>query len=174
MHSRARRLAVSTALLTIVAVFTAFGSVGTAEAATISQWAMPGGYRWGWVNTDPADRYGNQAAHQYGFGTCTWGAAYLARHNAYGLGGARYWTYNASRHGLRTGTIARLNATAVFQPGVQGAGGGGHVAHVVQVINSYWFVVRDMNFYWNGGGWNRWSYRYAHVGPGVSFIYATW
>jgi len=28
-----------------------------------------------------------------------------------------------------------------------------------------------MSFYWNGGGWGRISFRYAHTGPGVAFIY---
>jgi hypothetical protein len=28
-----------------------------------------------------------------------------------------------------------------------------------------------LNFYFNGGGWGRISYRYAHVGSGVQFIY---
>lgn len=173
MRSHARCLAASVTLLMMLAIFTGPTFVGTAEAATPTQWALPSGYRWGWANTDPYDRYGNPAARTYGFGACTWGAAYLARHNAYGLGNAASWAYNARRHGLPTGFAPRVNATVVFQPFVQGAGGGGHVAHVVRVINSYWFVVEDMNFWWNGGGWNRWSFRYAHVGWGVTFIYAT-
>jgi len=31
--------------------------------------------------------------------------------------------------------------------------------------------LSEMNFHWNGGGWDRVDYRYAHVGTGVSFIY---
>jgi len=34
-----------------------------------------------------------------------------------------------------------------------------------------WFLISEMNFYWNGGGWGRVDYRYAHSGWGVSFIY---
>jgi surface antigen len=67
--------------------------------------------------------------------------------------------------------VPRANATVVFQPGVQGAGGAGHVAHVVAVYPGGWFLVSEMNFYWNGGGWARVDYRYAHMGSGVSFIY---
>ena len=34
-----------------------------------------------------------------------------------------------------------------------------------------WFLISEMNFYWNGGGWGRVDYRFAHSGPGVYFIY---
>jgi len=34
-----------------------------------------------------------------------------------------------------------------------------------------WFLVSEMNFFWNGGGWGRVDYRFAHAGSGVSFIY---
>lgn len=175
MKTHARRLVTSLVLVTVLTVFTVPSFAGTAKAyASINPWALPAGYPWGWTNTDPGDYYGNRAATSYYFGTCTWGAAYLARHNAYGLGNAMDWTYNAVWHGLPTGTYPVVNATVVFSPYNQGAGYLGHVAQVVQVIDGYWFVVREMNFWWNGGGWNRWDYRYAHAGWGVTFIYATY
>ena len=34
-----------------------------------------------------------------------------------------------------------------------------------------WFLISEMNFYWNGGGWGRVDYRLAHTGWGVQFIY---
>src|SRR5262249_47889062 len=34
-------------------------------------------------------------------------------------------------------------------------------------------VSKEMHFSWNGGGWGRWNYQYAHSCSGVSFIYAT-
>ena len=62
-------------------------------------------------------------------------------------------------------------ATVVFQPGVEGAGGAGHVAHVEAVYPGGWFLISEMNFYWNGGGWGRVDYRFAYARSGVSFIY---
>jgi hypothetical protein len=59
----------------------------------------------------------------------------------------------------------------VFQPNVQGAGGSGHVGHVEQVLDNGWFIMSEMNFYWNGGGWGRVDWRYVHSGSGVAFIY---
>src|SRR5262249_43220304 len=148
--SNVRRFAISFAVLLLLAVFAGPSLVGTVRAAP-SQWGLPTGYRWGWANTDRYDHYGNPAAKVYPYGQCTWGAAYLAHHNAYGLPNAKDWTYVARRKGLRTGTTALVDATVVFAPHIQGAGSLGHVAHVVRRISSYWFVIREMNFRWNGG-----------------------
>ena len=84
---------------------------------------------------------------------------------------ATQWPAEARAHGLAVGSTPVAGATVVFQPGVEGAGGGGHAAHVEWVIGNGWFVISEMNFYWNGGGWGRVDYRYAHTGGGVSFIY---
>lgn len=106
------------------------------------------------------------------FGWCTWYASYRRQDEPLmQLGNAAAWAWNAPRHGLRTGTSPAVGATAVFQGGVQGASAQGHVAHVERVYTNGWFLVSEMAFYWNGGGWGRVSYRYAHTGPGVSFIY---
>jgi hypothetical protein len=45
------------------------------------------------------------------------------------------------------------------------------VAHVEAVYPGGWFLVSEMNFYVNGGGWARVDYRFAHVGGGVVFIF---
>jgi surface antigen len=66
---------------------------------------------------------------------------------------------------------AAPNASVVFHGGAQGAGGAGHVAHVEAVYPGGWFLVSEMNFYWNGGGWGYVDYRFAHEGWGVVFIY---
>jgi surface antigen len=87
------------------------------------------------------------------------------------LGDAAQWAYNADAHGLSTGSDPEVGATAVFQADVQGASGLGHAAHVEAVYGDGWFLVSEMEFYWNGGGWGRVSYRYAHTSAGVSFIY---
>ena len=117
--------------------------------------------------------YGPPGNYYYwAFGQCTWWAQYEKRgENLMHMGNARYWAANAAARGYRVGSRPAAGATVVFQPGVQGAGGAGHVAHVVKVYPDGWFLVSEMNFYWNGGGWARVDYRLAHAGWGVSFIY---
>jgi len=106
------------------------------------------------------------------FGYCTWYAWY--RHQSeplMRLGSAANWAYAAASFGLRTGTTPVAGATVVFAPGVQGASSGGHAAYVEAVLANGWFIVSEMNFGLNGGGWGRVDWRYAHVGSGVTFIY---
>lgn len=141
------------------------GGTGTPPGG-ISPWApVPGhpSYAMGDYAGDPWSGY---------FGVCTWYAAY--RHQdepLMRLGNAASWAYTASGYGLRVGSAPAVGATAVFQPGVEGAGGGGHVAHVEAVLGGGWFIVSEMNFYVNGGGFGRVDWRYAYAAPGVSFIY---
>ncbi|HLZ24353.1 MAG TPA: CHAP domain-containing protein [Ktedonobacterales bacterium] len=128
-----------------------------------------------WVYTGiPAHRMSDFAGDPYHgyFGACTWYAWYRhSREPLMRLGNAAAWAWNAPRFGLRTGHAPVAGATVIFQPGVQGASGLGHVAHVEKVYRNGWFLISEMSFYWNGGGWARVSYRYAHIGYGVSFIY---
>ncbi|HEY7022945.1 MAG TPA: CHAP domain-containing protein [Ktedonobacterales bacterium] len=139
------------------------GSSGSAPAG-ISQWAIPPGY-----HSYAMGDFAGDPNHAY-FGVCTWYA--WDRRKDRGLLVAAYrWTSTARARGIPTGSAPAAGATAVFQPGVQGAGGGGHVAHVERVLGGGWFLVSEMNFYFNGGGWGRVSYRYAHSGSGVSFVY---
>lgn len=131
------------------------GHVGYSPApGNIGQWVAPAGY------------------HAYsirGGQSCTWWPQHVR--GLPSLGNAAQWTYNAARRGFGTGYSPRAGSTVVFQPGVQGAGGLGHVAQVERVYGNGWFLVSEMNFSWNGGGYGRVSYRYAHTGGGVSFIY---
>ncbi|HZC05495.1 MAG TPA: CHAP domain-containing protein [Ktedonobacterales bacterium] len=111
--------------------------------------------------------------HSAEFGVCTWWAWYARRDEpqlGY-LGSATNWISGARAQGMSVGYAPAVGATVVFQPGVQGAGGGGHVGHVEQLLGGGWFIISEMNFYWNGGGWGRVDYRYAHAGSGVAFIY---
>ena len=140
-------------------------SFSATPLAHISQWASTGRP----ATTEP---YGTFQGYTWGW--CTSGAALLAHDNVRGLGNAADWTRNAAARGLPTGTAPRAGATAVFQPYVQGALGGGHVAHVVAIYAGGWFLVEETNFIFAGGGFGRLSYRYAHVGSGVSFIYPTY
>lgn len=135
-------------------------------SGTYSSWVpVPGhpGYGMSDFAGDPWSAY---------FGYCTWYAWY--RHQDEPLlrmGNAAAWAWNAAKFGLRTGSMPVVGATVVFQPGVEGAGGGGHVAHVEVVLGGGWFIVSEMNFGLNGGGWGRVDWRYAYVTSGVTFIY---
>ncbi len=131
-------------------------------------WAFtpPPGY-YSWSVTEPANDY-----YWWAFGQCTWWAQHTrGDENLRHMGNAQYWASSAAARGYSVGTVPVAGATVVFQPGVQGAGGAGHVAHVEKVYPDGWFLISEMNFYWNGGGWGRVDYRYAHSGWGVQFIY---
>jgi len=130
--------------------------------AGISQWAFTGRYSYAMSGSGMLG---------YPFGQCTWYAAYRAGSKVAYLGNAGNWAYGARSRGLSVGSSPAVGATVVFAPGVQGASWLGHVSHVEAVYSGGWFLVSEMNFYWNGGGWGRVSFRYAHTGPGVSFIY---
>lgn len=111
--------------------------------------------------------------NSFEFGVCTWWAWYTRRDEPQlgTLGMARDWIANARARGMSTGYSPAVGATVVFQPGVEGAGSGGHVGHVVQILSGGWFIISEMNFTWNGGGWGRVDYRYVYTGSGVAFIY---
>jgi hypothetical protein len=115
----------------------------------------------------PSDGY-----YYWAFGQCTWWAQYTRKdENLTYIGDAREWAWGAADRGMRVGRLPGTNASVVFLPGAQGAGGLGHVGHVEAVYPGGWFLISEMNFYWNGGGWGRVDYRFAHTGPGVYFIY---
>jgi surface antigen len=84
---------------------------------------------------------------------------------------AKFWLEAAQQRGFPTGVTPVAGATVVFQAHTQGSAGGGHVAHVEEVYPDGWFLVSEMNFYANGGGWGMVSYRHARAGNGVAFIY---
>ncbi|HET9981409.1 MAG TPA: CHAP domain-containing protein [Ktedonobacterales bacterium] len=134
-----------------------------------------GGYNpWAPVPGHPTYRMGDFAGDPYAssFGVCTWYAWY--RHRSEPLasfGSAINWVSAARAHGLSVGYTPAVGATVVFSPGVEGAGGGGHAAHVEAVLGGGWFMISEMNFYWNGGGWGKVDYRYVYVRSGVTFIY---
>lgn len=154
---------------TTAAVSSATG--GTSGGTTGST----GGYNpWAPVPGHPTYSMGDFAGDPYAssFGVCTWYAWY--RHQSEPLasfGSAINWVSAARNHGLSVGSQPAAGATVVFSPGVEGAGGTGHVGHVEAVLGGGWFLMSEMNFYWNGGGWGRVDYRYAYVRSGVTFIY---
>jgi hypothetical protein len=141
------------------------------QAAPVQPWPPANAYMY--VPGHPAFAVASSGGYySWTFGQCTWWAQNERRdENLMHMGNAQYWAGVAASRGYKVGSIPAAKATAVFQPGVQGAGGAGHVAHVVAVYPDGWFLVSEMNFYWNGGGNARVDYRFAHSGPGVSFIY---
>ncbi|HLJ80417.1 MAG TPA: CHAP domain-containing protein, partial [Ktedonobacterales bacterium] len=138
--------------------------------APVSPWPPSNPYMY--VPGHPAFSVQPNGFYSWAFGQCTWWAQWERRdENLTHMGNAMYWASSAAKRGYHVGTVAVAGATVVFQPGAQGAGGAGHVAHVVAVYPGGWFLVSEMNYYWNGGGWGRVDYRFAHMGWGVQFIY---
>jgi surface antigen len=144
------------------------GSGATSSAYTpgaYNPWAAPPGH--------PSYALADFAGDPYSsvYGQCVWYAWY--RHRSLPLlqlGVSGQWVANARRLGLRVGYAPWVGATVVFQPNVQGASSRGHVGVVEQILGGGWFLISEMNFYFNGGGFGRVSYRYVHVGAGVAFI----
>ena len=111
------------------------------------------------------------------FGQCTWWALVALDDEGISTAGmtnlgyyAKSWAAGAIAQQFTVVNAPIPNSTVVFQPGIEGAGGGGHVAHVIAVYPGGWFLVSEMNFSWNDGGWGLVDYRYAHAGWGVQFI----
>ncbi len=137
------------------------------SAGSIGQWTPVPGHSTYSMSDFAGDPHSSE------FGVCTWWAWYMRRDEPQlgTLGMADNWINAARADGMSVGYAPAVGATVVFQPGVQGAGGSGHVAHVEQLLGGGWFIISEMNFYWNGGGWARVDYRYVHAGSGVEFIY---
>jgi LysM repeat protein len=115
------------------------------------------------------DYYGDPWAGS--FGQCTWWAHHKRPdEDLEGMGDAWNWVNAARAKGMLVTTTPLPNSTVVFEPGVEGALGVGHVAHVEQILSGGWVLISEMNFFWNGGGFARVDYRYITPGPGVWFI----
>lgn len=103
----------------------------------------------------------------YPFGQCTW---YVnSRRPAPWGGNAWQWYGRAKAWGRPVGSTPRVGAIMVTWESPYW----GHVAYVEQVYKDGSWLVSEMNYYSNGGGWGRVSYR--HVMPGtvplIGFIY---
>jgi len=118
---------------------------------------------------------GGGSGDHFAFGNCTFWAA-LRYHQLTGhwvpwVGNAYQWAYGAQQAGWIVSSSPHVPSIIVLQPGVQGAGWLGHVA-IVEKINSDGSVyTSDMNWYTNGGGWDRVSYYTFSIGSGVSFVW---
>lgn len=124
--------------------------------AHISQWTTPVSCYAGIYRVNPANY-----VYRSGFGWCNWWPEVLHPKQPDILWGREY----------RHSSTPTPGAVVHFNGGVQGASRDGHWAQVVAVApNHYWVLITEMNFYWRGGGWQKVSYRYIHVGSGVTFI----
>lgn len=107
-------------------------------------------------------------ASSFPWGQCTYWAAQMRPDIAASVSGnAWYWGTAAANAGFTVNGSPTVGSIAVFQPGVEGAWGAGHVAYVTSVGNSGWFQVSEMDFPYYG----QVTYRWAHTGWGVTFIH---
>lgn len=105
---------------------------------------------------------GGSCANHFSFGQCTWYVA--SRRCIPWSGNAKDWYYAAASYGFPEGHMPRVGAVVVFWPGGDGASSVGHVAYVEAVgpaagVPAGYFKQSEMNYYGNGGGWDRVSYR---------------
>jgi surface antigen len=108
------------------------------------------------------------------FGQCTYWADYYY-HELSGFwvpwnGDAWLWASGAREYGWNVSSTPHYPSIIVLQPGVQGAGGYGHVA-VATGPSGSGVMTSTMNWYAGGGGWDRVSSWVFYPGPGVVFVW---
>jgi hypothetical protein len=126
--------------------------------ATIDTWTVPAGC-YGLIYTPDPAKYPSRP----GFGYCNWWVRVMDPDHP-------DITENTS---YPRGSVPRIGAAVFFDGGVQGADPAGHWSRVGAIApDGYWMLVSEMNFSWRGGGFGKVDYRFAHTGPGVTFVYA--
>lgn len=111
---------------------------------------------------------GSAQAAAFPWGECTYWAAQMRPDIGNSVSGnAASWAYSAANADFVVNAQPAIGSVAVFQPGVEGAWGAGHVAYVIALGNNGWFQVSEMDYPYFG----RVTYRWAHTGWGVSFIH---
>jgi surface antigen len=86
-------------------------------------------------------------------------------------GNAYQWAQGARLAGWNVSGTPHVPSIIVLMPGVQGASGFGHVAVVESINGNGSAHTSNMNWYANGGGWDRVSYMDFTPGNGVYFIW---
>ena len=117
---------------------------------------------------------GGGGLNRFAFGQCTYWAN-MRYHALTGywipwLGNAYQWAYGAAASGWIVSSRPHVPSIVVLQPGVEGAGGYGHVA-VVERINSDGSVYTSNYNWYSNGGWDTLSYVTFYPGSGVSFVW---
>ncbi len=110
--------------------------------------------------------YGSGSSNNgYDFGYCTW---YVATQIAVpsNWGNASSWAYYAGLSGWHVSSTPTVGAIAQTP---YAAGGQGHVAIVI-AVNGSQIVIRDMNNYGDGGGWDRVGSGTVSVGTFPNYI----
>jgi len=109
------------------------------------------------------------SSNYFPWGQCTyWAAQERPDIGSRVIGNAASWIYSARAAGLATGSVPRVGAVVVYQPGAQGAAWTGHVAYVTSVAgDGVHFTISEMNFPY----WGRVTSRASWAGGGVGFIY---
>jgi surface antigen len=149
-----------------------------AQAATATAFVRQDGYDVSGVNNGGSLYTGSGVTpDRFSFGQCTYWVD-LRYHQLTGywvnwIGNAYQWKDGAlSAPGWIVSSTPHMPSIIVLQPGVQGAGGYGHVGVVERVNPDGSVYTSNMNWYANGG-WDRISYWTFTPGPGVSFVWHT-
>lgn len=116
--------------------------------------------------------------NRFFYGQCTYWANMryheLTGHWVPWLGNAGEWSYQASSYGWQTSSYPNPNGPSiiVLAPGVQGAGGYGHVAVVETGISAASAAngVSTSNWNWNGD-WAKEDWVTFYPGSGVTFVW---
>lgn len=95
----------------------------------------------------PSNGDNRSGANAYPYGQCTW---YVASQRAVSWSGNADQWIAAARYIRPEGRVPVVNAIVVFDSGWVG-----HVGKVQQVNPDGSFVISEMNYYANGGGWGR-------------------
>jgi surface antigen len=124
--------------------------------------------------------YGSQligngnASLAWPMGQCTYWANYeYHRLTGYWIswnGNANQWVAGARQAGWNVSTSPHTPSIMVMMPYTQNSSGYGHVA-VVEGVSGNTAHTSNMNWYGNGGGWDRVSNVDFTTGPGVYFIW---
>ncbi|HEU5381829.1 MAG TPA: CHAP domain-containing protein [Ktedonobacteraceae bacterium] len=89
-------------------------------------------------------------------------------------GNADQWVAGARAAGWNVSQSPHVPSIIVMMPYVQGASGYGHVAVVENIVansNPTTVHTSNMNWYANGGGWDKVSYVDFTVGSGIYFVW---
>jgi surface antigen len=116
-----------------------------------------------------------QGSLNWPVGQCTYWANYRY-HQLTGYwvpwnGNAGQWVDGARAAHWNVSQTPHVPSIIVLMPGVQGASSYGHVAVVESLINSTTVHTSNMNWYADGGGWDKVSYVDFTTGSGVYFVW---
>lgn len=110
----------------------------------------------------------------YSLGECTWGAAELATWIPCGLGNAINWVTNAREMGFTISMAPKVGSVVVYGPCCSNGylySSDGHCGVVIAVASAGSFTIREMNFFGDGGGYDKYDDRVSSLEAVLGFIY---